>query len=92
MQQTVKQRVIWIALGFLLGVLVTIGYAALSLWPFQDYIFLHWVRWMGKETLKWSFIAVVFVIVAFIVTQIMNLIFLLRQERQNHTSDSAPPV
>jgi len=92
MHPTVKQRLVWIALGFVFGMSTTIGYAALSLWPFQDGIFLHWVRWMGKETIKWSYIAVVFVIVAFVVTQILNLIFLLRQERQNHTSDTAPPV
>ncbi len=92
MRRSVKDRLLWAVVGFGLGIVATVLYAALSLWPFEEGVFLHWVRWMGKETIKWSFISVIFVIVAFVIMQIINLILLTREERNKKNPNSGRPA
>ena len=92
MRRSIKNRLTWATVGFLLGVATTILYGAWNLWEFQEDILLHWVRWMGKETIKWTFIAVVFVIVAFVVSQLLNLVMLARQERRKNNPNSDRPT
>ncbi len=92
MQRSIKNRLTGFVLGFLAGCVTMVLYGAYNLWPFQNDIVLHWVRWMSKEAIKWSFIAVVFAIAAFICMQLLNLYLLAREERQKKNTKSGRPA
>jgi hypothetical protein len=73
-----KYRMIWFALGFLSGWCFFMAYSALKLWPFEEDFIFHWMRWAGKETIKWGFVAVVFAVLLFVIVQLLNAILVYR--------------
>lgn len=76
-------RLRWLLLGFVLGCLFSFLHAAWNLWPFQEDALLAWVRWAGKETIKWSYVAVIFGVVVFIAVQVLNGVVAARALKQD---------
>ena len=72
MRSKIKAQLTWLIVGFLIGVGCTIGYSSLQIWPFEDNAPLKWIRWAGKSTIKWGFVAIVFSFVLFMVVQLLN--------------------
>jgi hypothetical protein len=82
MRVLARTRLIWFSLGLVLGGLITVLHAAWQIWPLQEDVILHWVRWAGKETVKWGYVGVIFAIVAFLVMQLLNAFFATRRAHQ----------
>ena len=75
-----KGRPIWFALGFLSGWFFFMAYSSLRLWPFEEDAVFKWMRWAGKESIKWGFIAIIFAILIFVVVQLLNAFWVYRSE------------
>ena len=76
--QQKKCRLIWFAWGFLAGWFFFMAYSSLKLWPFEEDFIFKWMRWAGKETIKWGFVAVVFAVLLFAIVQLLNAIIVYR--------------
>ncbi len=63
----------WTCLGFVMGYVYCMLHAAWNLWPMQDDAMLHWVRWVGKEAIKWGYVGVVTAIALFVSVQLLNI-------------------
>ena len=73
MRERAKARIIWIVVGFVLGWVTSVLYWSLQMWGFEDRALFKWVRWMGKETIKWSYIALIVAVIVFVLVQLFNI-------------------
>ena len=78
MRLATRTRLTWSTIGFFSGWISCSAFLALQLWPFEDKAFLKWTRWMGKESIKWTFIAMLIAIVIFAAVQILNVLWFAR--------------
>ena len=79
MRARTRARSIWFILGLVVGWVGSSLYTALQLWPFEDKAFLVWLRWASKETIKFSFLALVFAVVLFVIVQLLNYFYFARE-------------
>ena len=58
------------------------------LFAFEDKAFFVWLRWASKETIKFSFIALIFAVVLFVIVQLLNYFYFAREvskdEQKSH--------
>ena len=87
MRERAKARILWLFIGFVLGFASLLLYHSLAVWPFEDRFVFTWIRAMGKETIRWSYIAVIVGIVAFVVIQLFNIFVASREldKKDNQT-------
>jgi hypothetical protein len=72
MRMSAISKIAWLVSGFALGFFYSVLHASWSLWPFQNNVMFHWVRWTGKETIKWGFTGVVVAVTLFVAMQLLN--------------------
>ncbi|MCA9249200.1 MAG: hypothetical protein KDA42_18890 [Planctomycetales bacterium] len=72
MRASTISKLLWLGSGFVLGFLYSVLHATWNLWPFQDNAIFHWLRWSGKEAIKWGFTGVVMAITLFVSMQLLN--------------------
>jgi hypothetical protein len=83
MRARTRARLAWFIVGLVAGWIGSTLQAALSLWPFEENAFLVWVRWAGKSSIKYSFIALIVAVVIFVVVQLFNYFYVTREFQQN---------
>jgi hypothetical protein len=74
-----KTRLVWFIVGLAVGWIGCTMQYSIDLWPFQNNAFLEWVRWAGKSTIKYSFIALTFAVVLFVIVQLLNYFYFQRE-------------
>ena len=79
MRARTRARLSWFVIGLVVGWVGSTLQAALRLWPFHENFFLMWIRWAGKNTIKYSFIALVVSVVLFVVIQLLNYFVFARE-------------
>ena len=79
MRARTRARSLWFILGFASGWLGATLYTALQLWPFEDRAVFKWLRWAGKETIKFAFIALIFAVILFVIIQLLNYFYFARE-------------
>ena len=72
MRMSVISKLGWLSTGFTLGFLYSVVHASWNLWPLQDNVMLYWVRWSGKEAIKWGFTGIVIAVTLFVSMQLLN--------------------
>ncbi|MCG8587553.1 MAG: hypothetical protein MI757_22835 [Pirellulales bacterium] len=88
MRTRTRARLTWFVVGLAAGWLGSSLYTALQLWPFEDKAFFVWLRWAGKEGIKWSFIALVFAVVLFVIVQLLNYFYFAREvQKEEHRTN-----
>jgi hypothetical protein len=87
MRARTRARSIWFVVGLATGWLGSSLYTALQLWPFEDKAFFVWLRWASKETIKFTFIALIFAVVLFAIVQLLNYFYF---SREIHKNDQKP--
>ena len=83
MRARTRARSLWFAVGFASGWLGAWLFGALSLWGFEEQAVSKWLRWAGKETIKWAFIALIFAVILFVIIQLLNYFYFARETHKN---------
>ena len=72
MKASVVSKLSLLACGFAMGFLYSILHESWHLWPFENNAVFNWVRWTGKESIKWGFIGIVSSVALFLTIQVLN--------------------
>jgi hypothetical protein len=79
MRARTRARSLWFVVGFTSGWLGAWLYGALGLWGFEEQAVFKWLRWAGKETIKFAFIALIFAVILFVIIQLLNYFYFARE-------------